>query len=446
MKKLTRRTFLAQGAAAAGATVAAPYILSAAEPNEKISVAVIGCGGRVGRGAHGGELVAVADVDEKYLPKTGEKVKGYFDYRKMFDEMAKDIDAVLIGTPDHNHAPAAMMAIKAGKHVYCEKPLTYSIGEARALTEAARQYKVHTQMGNQGHCQEGYRVLCEWIWAGAVGPVKEIHSWSDRPIWPQGIANRPPSQPVPTGLHWDEWIGPAPFRDYHAGLHEFSWRGWWDFGCGALGDMGCHIMDGAFWSMDAGYPVAAELVDAGGLNDETYPNWSHVRLDFPARQTKQKDNTEIKVEFPAFSLHWWDGKRRPPMVAELEQKYKRKLGGNGTIYVGEKGVMYTGCYGGGVGLVDVDQHNEYRKNAPDKTIPRTRDNFSDFFNAIRTNKPAAACFDYAGPFTEAVLMGNLCLRAGKGVKIEWDGAGMKVKNLPDLNRYVSREYRKGWTL
>ncbi len=456
----TRRHFLKQSAAAAAAaTFAGPYILSAAKPNEKLNVAVIGCGGRGGahvNAARREHCVALCDVDAgrlgraagKVAGKKGPKPKTFSDYRKLFDAVGKEIDAVCVATPDHNHAAASMMAITRGKHVYCEKPLTGSIAEARALTEAARKHKVNTQMGNQGHCGEGYRVLCEWIWAGAIGEVREIHSWTNRPVWPQGFAKRPASKLAPKGLDWDCWIGPAPMRDYHPGLHPFKWRGYYDFGAGALGDMGCHIMDGAFWSMDAGYPIAAELVDVGGLNSETFPKWSHVRLDFPERKTKKKDNTDITIDLPAFSLHWWDGGKIPPIAAELARKYKRRFHkGGSTIYIGDEGTMYTGCYGGGVSILEPERMRAFAADRSDKTIPRAHGgSFSDFFHGCKTGRPSCSNFDYAGPFTEAVLMGNLVLRAGKGQKVEWDGKNMKVTTLPELNAHVGREYRKGWEL
>jgi predicted dehydrogenase len=446
--RLTRRTFLKGSAASAAAAFAAPRILSARSPNEKLSVACIGAGGR--GGSHVGaarreNLVALVDVDRSRLAKAARgssKIQTFTDYRKMFDKMAKQIDAVSVATPDHNHACASMMAIQRGKHVYCEKPLTWSVAEARALTEAARKYEVTTQMGNQGHCGGGYRTLCEWIWDGAIGPIRETHSWTNRPIWPQGLKSRPASGPVPSNLDWDCWIGPAPYRDFHGGLHPFAWRGWYAFGAGALGDMACHIMDGAFWSLRLGYPDSVELVDSSEICKETFPKWAHICWEFPARPKAPG----VKVDMPPVKVHWWDGRKRPPIAAELERKFKRRFdGGGSTLYIGEKGIMYTGCYGGGVGIVDPDQHKAYQR--PTASLPKPRGNsFGDFYASAKLGKPAYSNFDYAGPFTETVVMGNLSIRAGKGRKVLWDGKNMKVTNFKDLNEHVGREYRKGWSL
>ena len=462
---LTRRGFIKGSAATAAVVFAGPRILTAKSPNSLVSVACIGTNGR-GKahvnGAGSQQIVALVDVDSSRVAEAAKnypKAEVFSDYRKMYDKMEKKIDAVSVATPDHNHACASMMAIKRGKHVYCEKPLTWSVAEARALTEAAREYKVITQMGNQGHCQPGYRVLCEWIQAGAIGNVLETHSWTNRPIWPQGVAKRPPTKPVPDGLDWESWIGPAPFRDYHEGLHNFAWRGWLDFGAGALGDMACHIMDGTFWCNQLGYPTSVELLETTPLNDQTFPETTHIVWEFPARKPGPKD----KIARPAMKVHWWDGGKpigepnekgrvkripnRPPMVAELEKKYGRNLGPCGTLYIGEKGIMYTSTYGSGVGILDPDQNAEFKKIAPKDVLPKPRgDSFGDFYASIKEGKPSYSNFDYAGPFTETVLMGNLSLRAGKGNKVLWDGKNMKVTNLPELNRFVRREYRKGWTL
>ena len=461
-KRITRRSFLRSSAALAGAAVAArltgaPAILAEGSPNSKLGMVLIGCGGR-GTAAHLPEcarerLVAVVDADEaraasalKFLKDNAgkfkladldpSKVKIFTDYRRMFDEIHKEIDAVVVATPDHQHACPSMMAIKLGKGVYCEKPLTHTIHEARALAEAARRHKVATQMGNQGHSSEEYRRLCEFIWAGAIGNVTEVHCCTNRPGWPQGISARPPGKPVPAGLHWDEWIGPAPFRDYHDGLHSFKWRGWWDFGCGALGDMACHIMDGAFWALKLGYPTGVECLEASDPVGETFPRSSVIRWDFPARG-----------EMPPVKVFWYDGGKKPKPPKDLEPG--RKLDNNGyTFYIGDKGAMYTGCYGGGVRIVPETKYQEYVKEhgMPEKTIPRSGGYHKDFLDACKGGKPASSNFDYAGPLTETVLIGNLSLKAGAGKKLEWDAPNMKVTNLSELDQYVRYEYRKSWTL
>jgi len=462
---LTRRRFLKSSAASTAVAFAAPAVLSARSPNSKVNVACIGVGGRGRahvRGASEENIVALVDVDANTLAgqaKAFPKAETFSDYRRMYDKMGRHIDAVSVATPDHNHACAAMMAIKLGKHVYCEKPMTWSVAEARALTEAARKYKVVTQMGNQGHCQTGYRVLCEWIQAGAIGKVLETHSWTNRPVWAQGIAKRPPKEPVPEGLNWDCWIGPAPYRDYHKHLHPFGWRGWLDFGGGALGDMACHIMDGTFWANRLGYPTSVTLVDSAPLNEQTFPNSTHVMWEFPERAKGKGD----KIDRPAMNVHWWDGgkptgkvnkrgrpilqQRRPPLVAELEKKHNRRLGNCGTVYVGEKGTMYTSTYGSGVGILEKELNEAFKKIAPKGVLPKPLgDSFGDFYASIKAAKPAYSNFDYAGPFTETILMGNLSLRAGVGRKVLWDGRNMKVTNIPELNQHIGRKYRKGWTL
>ena len=334
----------------------------------RLAVAVIGCGGRgeASLAAAAEEtLVAIADVDDARLAAAATKVsrpgvrpKPFFDYRRMFDALHKDIDAVFIATPDHHHAPASMAAMQLGKHVFCEKPLCHDIHQARTLAAAARRYKVITQMGNQGHCGEGYRRLCEYLWAGAIGEVVETHSWNG--FVNGGAGGRPPARPVPPGLHWDEWLGPAPYRDYHPGLHPAYWRYYWDFGTGALGDWGCHNLDGVFWGLQPGYPASVECLHKTGGSEEKYPQGSIIRWEVPARG-----------KMPALKVHWYDGMRTntdpnvkdeqgkmaamvpnpPPLAAELEKKYNRQFdrsfNGGGTFYVGTKGIMATGNYGNG---------------------------------------------------------------------------------------------------
>ncbi len=448
VKKISRRSFV-KGSVSAAATISIvpAHVLGGPgknPPSDKVNVAIIGSGGRGGshvKGARGQNIVALVDADNRRFPSGHKNAKKFQDYRVMFDKMHKSLDAVSIATPDHNHAPAAMRAIEHDLNVYCEKPLTQLVSEARILTEAARKHKVITQMGNQGHCGEGYRILCEWIWDGAIGEVLETHSWTNRPIWPQGFDKCPPPKPVPDNLDWNAWLGPAPMVKYHDGLHPFNWRGWWEYGSGALGDMACHIMDGAFWALHLKYPTSVTLMEADGLNDLTYPKSSHIMWEFPER----KSPAGVKIKLPPVKVHWWDGKKRPPLAEELEKKYERRLGDNGTIYVGTKGTMYTGGTGGGVQIIEPDLLKSYDR--PEKTIPRVSGNaFAHFYKSIKAGKDTCANFDYAGPFTETVQMGNLCLRAGVGKKVLWDGKNMKVTNMTGLNQYITRDYRKGWAL
>ena len=486
-RELFRRAAIAAGAAAGARMFPAPYLLAERSPNSKLATVLIGCGGR-GSGSHLPEaarekLVAVVDVDESktgkaldWMSKNAEKfkvtdfkpssVKMYNDYRKLFDEMAKGIDAVFIATPNHHHALPALIAMKLGKGVYVEKPMCHLIWEARQMAEFATKYKVAAQMGNQGHCGEGYRVLCEYIWAGAIGKVAEVHCWSDRSNG--GTGPRPPTEPPPKGMHWEEWIGPSPYRDYHKDLHPHEWHGWYDFGNGSLGNMACHVMDGAVWALKLKWPTTIEAEQILGGTDERCPAGCRLRYDFPARG-----------DMPAVKLFWWDGKKpgvkdsglvegeaanpdssvlgkpektvsktaqnRPPLVAELEKKYDRKLDTNGTVYIGDKGMMYSGCYGGGVSFFPPDLKDKIP--APPKSLPRVKGSFQDFLEKVHAGKTdTAAGFDYSSILTEIVILGNLAQKAGVGKKVEWDGPNMKCTNLPALNEYVKREYRKGWTV
>jgi predicted dehydrogenase len=464
--RLTRRGFLKHTAALAGAAAAqvagGPFVLAEAAPSSKLACAVIGSNGQgmASVGAAAGErIVALADADDKRLAATMKEladkrkidtsgIKTYFDYRRLFDEMAKDIDVCFVATPDHHHAPASMRAIKLGKHVFCEKPLAHSIQECRALAEAAKQHNVRTQMGNQGHCGDGYRRLCEYIWAGAIGNVVETHTWIG--MVNGGTGGRPASQPVPAGLHWDEWLGPAPVRDYHGGLHPGSWRSWWDFGNGTLGDWACHQIDGVFWALKLGHATSVEALELYGGSDERYPVGSSIRYEFPARG-----------DLPPVKVHWYDGMKadkanpskqvpvRPALVAEFEQKYNRQFdqswGGGGTLYIGDKGVMYTGNYGSGPRILPEEKHKAFP--VPPESLPRIRGgHFADFLRACRDGKPSAADFSYAGPFTEMVLLGQLAMKAGIGKKVEWDGAAMTARHMPELDRLIKREHRKGWEL
>ncbi|MDH4240032.1 MAG: Gfo/Idh/MocA family oxidoreductase, partial [Phycisphaerae bacterium] len=313
-RKLSRRDFMGGAAAVAAFTIVPRHVLGGANnvaPSGKLNIAAIGSGGMGGgniNACRGENIVALCDVDDERAKDTYKRfpnAKKWKDFREMLDKQ-KDIDAVIVATPDHTHAVAAMAAMRRGKHVYVQKPLTRTVFEARTLTEAARKYKVATQMGNQGHSGEGVRLICEWIWDGAIGPVREVNAWTNRPIWPQGI-DRPGDTPkVPDTLDWDLWLGPAPNRPYHPAYLPFAWRGWWDFGCGALGDMACHLLDPVFSALKLGYPDSVEAC-ATKVNNETFPLASIVRYEFPARG-----------DMPPVKLNWYDGGMKPPRPAELE--------------------------------------------------------------------------------------------------------------------------------
>jgi predicted dehydrogenase len=440
---LSRRQFIYTTALAAGSLTASSFAAPRARwksPNGKLNIGAIGAGGKGGddaRNVASENIVALCDVDANVLAaaaKTWPKARQYRDYRVML-EKEKSLDAVTIGIPDHHHAPAAMLAIKSGRHVYCQKPLTHTISEARALTLAARKYQVVTQMGNQGHSAEGNRRLCEMIWSGAIGPVREVHCWSDRPIWPQGSPRPPGSDPVPANLDWDLWVGPAPLRPYvhhwpqgGAVYQPVVWRGWWDFGCGALGDMGCHIMDGAHWALKFGAPARVEIVDSAPFSSETPPRWAILRYHYPARG-----------EMPPCTMTWYDGGKLPPRPPEMEGE---RFEGNASLFIGDKGKILSGCYGEHPRLLPESSMADYQR--PDPTIPRVPgdSSYQDFIRACKGGPAPCSNFDVSGPFTETVLLGNLALRVGKS--IEWDAAKMRAKNAPEADQYIHGHYRKGW--
>jgi len=380
------------------------------------------------------------------------KVQAFTDYRVMFDRVGKEIDAVFVATPNHHHAPASRLAIQMGKGVYCEKPLCHDVAEARELRALALQSKAPTQMGNQGHCEDGYRRLCEFVWAGVVGKITETHSWTDRANG--GAGPRPPALPTPPGMHWDEWIGPAPFRPFHAGLHPHDWHGWYDFGNGSLGNMGCHILDGVFWALKIEHPTAIEAEEMRDGSDERYPTGSRLRYDVPARG-----------ELPPLKVYWYEGLKQgtqeaasgklraaqgaarnlPPLLGELQKQYPdEEFDSNGTLYVGEKGVLYTGTYGGHMRLVPFEKMQTMSQ--PPRTLPRPKNVFANFLDACRQGSTVtAASFEYGARLTEFTLLGNLAQHAGVGQKVAWDGPNLKVTNLPELNRWVKCPYRPGWT-
>lgn len=447
LKYTTRREFLQRTVLGGTAAVlAGPRILHSASPNGKIGYAFVATGGR--GGAHLGladreVCVAYCDVNRnawggmaRKHPKAGQ----YTDYRKMLEKHEKEIDAVTVATPDHNHAPAAMLALKMGKAVYCEKPLTWSVQEARALAEMAASQKIPTQMGNQHHTDQGNRLVVGWIRSGAIGDVKEVHTWTNRPVWPQGLQKRPPSKAVPSNLDWDCWIGPAPFREYHDGLHPFKWRGWFDFGAGAVGDMGCHTWDNVNWAMDPDYPTVVELLKIESRSNEMFPRRSVFKWEFPAKGRR-----------PAFTAFWYCGGLKPPVPEELnEGKARRKKGlsGSGSLYIGTKGkLLVTGDYGNSPRLIPESAMQALKNRDP--IIPKPPRHHDQWVMAIKGEKPwdfPKSNFGYAGPMTELMLLGNIAIRIGEvGFKIECDPQKriIKTKRAAEL---ASRKYRQGWKL
>lgn len=431
--RVTRRRFLQTSSSLAAAVYVtdwtSPAYSAPKSPNEKLNIAVVGVAGRGGAnlgGVSGENIVALCDVDDNNLTKAGlihPGAKKYNDFRKMLEQ--SDIEAVVVSTPDHCHATIAATALRLGKPVYCEKPLAHSLHEARVLTQLAAETKLPTQMGNQLHSAGGYRRTVEATWSGLLGNVREAHCWSNRPVWPQGIGRPTDTPPVPANIHWDLWLGPAPQRPYHPAYMPFKWRGWWDFGTGALGDMGCHILDPAVWALKLGAPTSVEAKSEGATS-ETPPKWAVIRYEFPARDTQ-----------PPVTLTWWDGGKLPP--ADLAPG--TKIPSNGVLLIGDKATLL--CEHGGVPQLIVDGKASAAPE-PAVKLPETKGHHADWILACKGGPAASSNFSYAGPLTEVVLLGNLAIRAGK--KIEWNSAEQKVVGNAEVDPFIRREYRAGYTL
>jgi len=410
-------------------------------------------------------MVAICDIDDLHLEKKGHAFKSarkFNDYREMLDVMGDKIDAVTVSIPDHSHAPASLLAMKKGKHVYTQKPLTWSVYEARRMREVAKEMKVATQMGNQGTAVGGFRTAVEIIRSGAIGPVKEVHVWTNRPIWPQGdgrphvnrttkkledgqIVDIYAGDPVPKHVHWDLFLGPAPLRPYVANVyHPFKWRGWLDFGTGALGDMACHTANMAVMSLELFDPISVDVKDTTGVvENESYPKYSVLEYNFPERTTIL---FKPGVKLPPCKMTWYDGQQYPPNA--LLQGEKRS--GSGLLLVGEHGSLYSpNDYGARHVLLPRDKFKDFKP--PEPWLPRTHGlgdedsrHLQEWAAACRGGEPAMSNFNYAGRLTETMLLGNLALRAGG--RIEWNAKDQKVTNLPDANKFVRREYRAGYTI
>lgn len=443
-RKLNRRRFLKAGAAAgAGYWLLGGVTESRASrqngPNERLNVAIIGAGGQGGGNLQnvarieGVNIVALCDVDESRAARSFNahpKAPKYADYRVMLEKQ-KDIEAVVVSTADHTHAFASIAAMRMGKHCYCEKPLTHSVWEARQMREVAAKQKVATQMGNHGTSYNGLREAVEIVRAGAIGDVREVHVWTDRPgtFWRQGHANRPKDRPeVPKTLSWDVWLGPAPERPYHSAYHPFAWRGWWDFGTGALGDMGCHIMNMPFLALRLGAPSSVMAEVDGQVNDESPPNGLIVTYEFPARG-----------KLPAVRMKWYEV-RRPPN----ELFHGRPLRSGGSLMVGSRGTLYSQSdYGDNYLLLPEKNFRDFKR--PEPTLPRSPGHHAEWIRACKGGTPAMSNFvDHAGPLTEMVLLGNVAIRVGK--RVVWDSERLRATDLAAADRYIHREYRKGWSL
>lgn len=430
--KLTRRHFLAAATASSAAlflpACASPITRTTrrrVSPNEKLNIGIIGAGGKGLEniaGVSSENIIAVCDVDDQRAAEGYKRLpdaKRYRDYRRMLDA-EKSLDAVVVTTPDHHHAPAAVMAMRLGKHVYCEKPLAHSISEARLMRKVAAEQKVATQMGNQGHSYDDTRRLVEVVRASVLGPVREVHVWTDRPIWPQGLERPSETPPVPSHLNWDLWLGPAPYRPYHSSYLPFNWRGWWDFGTGALGDMGCHNMDAAFWALKLEYPESVEA-ECSGANSETAPKWSIIRYQFPARG-----------DMPPVSFTWHDGGKLP------KARDEKPLPKNGCMIVGEKGhISFKDWNPNGFIIHPEEKFKDFK--GPEPQLPRSPGHYKEWIAACKGGPPALSNFDYAALLTETVLLGNVALRVGK--KIRWDAKNMRAIGCPEADQFVRATYK-----
>ncbi len=435
---MKRRQFLKLTAAAATLTIVPRHVLGGAgqtPPSAKLNIAGIGIGGQGAgdlREMATENIVALCDVDWKLAAntfKTYPKAQRFRDYRQMLDK-CRGIEAVMIATPDHMHAPITLAALRAGKHVYVEKPMAHSIEEARVMTRVAKETGLVTQMGNNGHAGEGLRLTREWIQAGVIGPVREIHCWSDRPgtFWKQDKERPQDTPPVPKDLDWDLWLGGAPPRPYHPIYHPMAWRGWFDFGTGALGDMAIHNMDPAFYALDLDAPVATEA-RTSPLKRESYPAWEIITYEFAA-----------KGDRPAVKLLWYDGGKMPPRPKDLDAGVN--LGDNGIYFVGEKGTLLCGGWSGSPAVFPKPLRLAFQK--PPKTIPRSAGHRVEWIQACKDRRPedAKAGFAYSGLFTEALLVGNLAVRLQQ--RIEWDAAAMKAGNAPAADALIRKSYRQGF--
>jgi predicted dehydrogenase len=459
----SRRDFLKSGSlAAAGFFIVPRHVLGRGfiAPSDKLTIAAIGAGGKGESDLHefskspNANIAYLCDVDDRQIKKSVERfptAKRYYDFREMLDKEHKSIDAVSVSTPDNCHAVAAMAAMQLGKHVYVQKPLTHDIYEARLLTESAKRYKVVTQMGNQGASGNGVRTMQEWYRAGIIGDATEIKVWTNRPVWPQGTGTPKSTDPIPDELKWDLWLGPAKEEPYHKEYVPFSWRGFWAFGTGALGDMGCHLIDPAFKTVGLGYPTDVqcsqvsiyEKMWTADYFPESCPAASSVILNFPGKDGK-----------PNVKLHWMDGGIVPERPDELGADEQFGGSDGGVLIIGTKGKMTCGTYGSDPKLLPTSRTNEV--NIPQTLARVPEGHYVQWINACIAGygrQEVSSPFEYAGPLTETILMGNLALRASnikKGntfpgrKKLLWDAPNMRITNFDEANQFVKRDYRQGW--
>ena len=473
---MKRRSFVKQIAASSAAFSIVPsHVLGKTHvpPSDTLYVAAFGVGGR-GAGVIRGmeatgkvKFVALCDVDDKRGAATYKRypnVKRYRDFRKVYDEALSDIDAIMVASPDHTHASTSLPFMRAGKHAYVEKPLTHNIYEARLMTRVAEEQGIVTQMGNQGASSEGSRKAKEWVESGVIGKVHTIDCWSNRPVWPQGVPLPTKKMRIPKTLDWDLWLGPAEMRDFHSSYLPFKWRGFWDFGTGALGDMGCHIIETPFSVLDLGYPKEAEAsCTTVWVDDFVVADYSH--------SCPPSSKIHLKFDHPdhgEIALNWFDGGIMPNLPDELKDGETIGASGGGTVMYGEKGILVADVYSRNARLLPSETMDLF--NAPEPSIPRIEGNMgghiANFVQGCLEGKPTSSPFSRSGPLTEIVLMGNLAVRAfqyrkftpstdpnengsysypGRR-KLHWDGENMEITNYPEANQWVKREYREGWSL
>lgn len=451
--RFTRREFVCGSLSAAamlGTGLRGTRLLAATAANDPVNVAVVGCGGRGADDLHdlrptGANIVALCDVDANRAAQTFTdfpQARRYHDWRRMLEQEANHVDAVLVAIPDHNHAIVSIAAMKLGKHVYCEKPLAHSIWEVRRMAAVATEAGVATQMGTQGHAFEGTRQAVEVIRSGALGEVRELHVWTDRPKgwWPQGIGRPADTPPVPATLNWDLWLGPAPARPYNPAYVPFKWRGWWDFGTGAIGDMGVHNLDTAFWGLELTAPTSVKIIDCSPPLDspsarETLPLWSLLQIEFPSRGEK-----------PPVTMHWYDGGKLPPAELFHGEPIPGKDGGS--LVIGSKGTLLTRTWHGGESakdrfvLLPREKFADYEMPTP--SLPRVRSHHQEWIDACRGQGKTLSNFGYASVLTESLLVGNLALRVGKD--LQWDATRMIAVNCPEADQFIKPHFREGWHL
>ena len=486
----SRRGFLKNAAiATSGITIVPSHVVSGlgyTAPSDKLNVAGIGIGGKghpnlVGMATE--NIVALCDVDWKYAEKCFNEfpnAKRYWDWRLMFDEMEKSIDAVMIATSDHTHAVIAATSLSLGKHVFCQKPLTHSIYESRLLTQLAAKHQVATQMGNQGNSGDGVRQLCEWIWNGEIGEVEEVHAWTDRPIWPQGLERPQKEMAVPKTLNWDLFIGPAPMRPFNEIYTPWNWRGWWDFGTGAFGDMACHVLDPVYRALKLGYPEKIRGTSTP-FNTESAPQAEMVEFSFPLRENMPK------IAMPPVKIYWYDGGLLPVISERLPEGENLMADGlGGCIFVGSKDTLICGSGGFHSRLISgrVPNVKPYLRRIPGATGYIDGPHEQDWIRACKESPESrtepTSNFAYSGPFNEMVLLGVLAIRLQSLNKsLEWDGENMSFTNisaseilrivvsdefkivdghpnfntkyaemnaLETANEYIKHTYREGWNL